>query len=105
MGEISKQGFDPESFFAAYKTYGPPMTNLLQKLENHEGDVVLIRACLLEDLEKTQPDIFKRFRVLEGKERTIDFAANIRQTCIQTGHLSQPPQRPGPKRAKSPNVC
>ena len=22
MGEISKQGFDPESFFAAYKTYG-----------------------------------------------------------------------------------
>lgn len=68
MGEISKQGFDPESFFAAYKTYGPPMTNLLQKLENHEGDVVLIRACLLEDLEKTQPDIFKRFRVLEEKK-------------------------------------
>ena len=44
------------------------MTNLLQKLENHEGDVVLIRACLLEDLEKTQPDIFKRFRVLEEKK-------------------------------------
>lgn len=104
MGEISKQGFDPESFFAAYKTYGPPMTNLLQKLENHEGDVVLIRACLLEDLEKTQPDIFKRFRVLEEKKdnrlrckHSTDLYPNW--TLVAT------PQRPGPKRAKSPNVC
>ncbi|WP_293702989.1 PhnD/SsuA/transferrin family substrate-binding protein [uncultured Parasutterella sp.] len=68
MGEIYKQGFDPESFFSAYKTYGPPMSDLLQKLDKHEGDVVLMRACLLEDLEKAQPDLFKRYRVLNEKK-------------------------------------
>ena len=46
MGEIYKQGFDPESFFSVYKTYGPPMSDLLQKLDKNEGDVVLMRACL-----------------------------------------------------------
>ncbi len=29
------------------------MSDLLQKLDKNEGDVVLMRACLLEDLEKT----------------------------------------------------
>lgn len=71
MGEIYKQGFDPESFFSAYKTYGPPMSDLLLNLEKHEGDVVLMRACLLEDLEKTQPDIFRRYRVLDEKKDNL----------------------------------
>lgn len=71
MGEIYKQGFDPESFFSAYKTYGPPMSDLLQKLDNNEGDVVLMRACLLEDLEKTQPDVFKRYKVLNEKKDNL----------------------------------
>ena len=71
MGEIYKQGFDPESFFSVYKTYGPPMSDLLQKLDKNEGDVVLMRACLLEDLEKTQPDIFKRYRVLNEKKDNL----------------------------------
>ena len=71
MGEIYKQGFDPESFFSVYKTYGPPMSDLLQKLDKNKGDVVLMRACLLEDLEKTQPDIFKRYRVLNEKKDNL----------------------------------
>ena len=71
VGEIYKQGFDPESFFSVYKTYGPPMSDLLQKLDKNEGDVVLMRACLLEDLEKTQPDIFKRYRVLNEKKDNL----------------------------------
>ena len=88
MGEIYKQGFDPESFFSVYKTYGPPMSDLLQKLDKNEGDVVLMRACLLEDLEKThqifssvieysmrkrQPAVCK---ALDGLVSQLDFGRN-----------------------------
>lgn len=64
------------------------MSDLLQKLDKNKGDVVLMRACLLEDLEKTQPDIFKRYRVLNEKKTTC-CAASTRRTCIPIGLWSQ----------------
>ena len=68
MGEITKQGFDADNFFGQYRTFGPPVQNLLSHLENHEGDVCLLRACVLEDMSLTDKDVWKKFRVLEEKK-------------------------------------
>lgn len=68
MGEIYRQGFDPEKFFGNYRAFGPPMSGLLQKLDEGVGDVVLMRACVLEDMAKTNPSVMQKYRVLDAKK-------------------------------------
>ncbi len=69
MYEIAKNGFNEEKFFSEYKTFGPPIEGLLKRLKNKEGDVVLMRACLLEDI--TQGNPLKDYRVINEKKDNL----------------------------------
>lgn len=68
MGEIARKGFDPDHFFSDYRTFGPPLPRLLDRLNAGEGDVVLMRACVLEDLAATDQSVWSKFRILDEKK-------------------------------------
>lgn len=68
MAEIAERGYDPDNFFSKFKTYGPPLQNLLDRLENKEGDVVLLRACMLEDFAEKDPGLLNKFRILNERD-------------------------------------
>lgn len=71
MGEIARKAFDPDHFFSDYRTFGPPLPRLLDRLNAGEGDVVLMRACVLEDLAATDQSVWSKFRILDEKKRRL----------------------------------
>lgn len=56
MGEIEAEGLNPNTLFKEVKTTHLPMKNLIEMVANKEVDVAFIASCILEHLERTNPE-------------------------------------------------
>ncbi len=82
LKEIQDQGFDPDRFFSALVPAGSPMRKLLLSVLSGEADVAMARACTLEELRLTEPELASRFRpVGQKKEHLADYRC-LRSTDV-----------------------
>ncbi|MCF0253706.1 MAG: PhnD/SsuA/transferrin family substrate-binding protein [Duodenibacillus sp.] len=68
MGEVLRQGFDPDRFFARFHYAYTPMRRMLEAIEAGKADVALARACTYEELMKTDRALAERFRPIDLKD-------------------------------------
>lgn len=66
LGEIAVRGYDPEHFFSdIHFTGDSENAAIASRLDTHEADVAMVRACWLEH---QPPEVRSRYRVLEPRE-------------------------------------
>ena len=66
LGEIAVRGYDPEHFFSdIHFTGDSENAAIASRLDTHEADVAMVRACWLEH---QPPEVRARYRVLEPRE-------------------------------------
>ena len=73
LKEIADQGYNPDRFFREIVPAGSPMRKLLEAVERGEADVAMSRACTLEELQETDPELVARFRPVGLKKDPPDF--------------------------------
>lgn len=49
MGEIAREGFNPNTFFSVSRFHGLDRDNIIRDVLNDESDVGILRICLFED--------------------------------------------------------
>ena len=65
LGEIAVRGYDPEHFFSdIHYTGDSENATIASRLDTHEADVAMVRACWLEH---QPPEVRARYRVLEPR--------------------------------------
>ena len=65
LGEIAVRGYDPEHFFSdIHYTGDSENAAIASRLDTHEADVAMVRACWLEH---QPPEVRARYRVLEPR--------------------------------------
>lgn len=68
MGELVKEGYDPNTFFASEKFLGdgPAIGGAFEELKNYHADVAFFRLCLLENYLSEHPEDKGRYRVIHN---------------------------------------
>lgn len=69
LGEVLRQGFDPESFFKKTNFYGggPGAVSILDALRRKDVDIITLRICWLEGWLKKHPEDKGLFRVIDQR--------------------------------------
>lgn len=70
LGEVLRQGFDPEAFFKKTNFYGggPGATAILDALRRKDVDIITLRICWLEGWLKKHPEDKGLFRVIDQRD-------------------------------------
>lgn len=68
MGELVKEGYDPNTFFSSEKFLGdgPAIGGAFEELKNYHADVAFFRLCLLENYLSEHPEEKGRYRVIHN---------------------------------------
>ena len=72
LGEVAAHGYDPDHFFKVVEA-GSPMRELLLAVRRGEADVAMARACTLEELRVTEPELADEFRAVGLKSEPEGF--------------------------------
>lgn len=67
MGEIAARGYDPDDYWTFIEA-GSPVRKLLLAVNRGDAEVAMARACTVEELRKTEPELVDRFRPIGLKE-------------------------------------
>ena len=68
MGEIAKAGYDPDSFFRRTIFTDSEPQKVVENVLSGKADVGFLRACMLEAMERRNPQWLGKLRVIN--ERT-----------------------------------
>ena len=70
LGEVLRQGFDPEAFFKKTNFYGggPGAVSILDALRRKDVDIITLRICWLEGWLKKHPEDKGLFRVIDQRD-------------------------------------
>lgn len=70
LGEVLRQGFDPESFFKKTNFYGggSGAVSILDALRRKDVDIITLRICWLEGWLKKHPEDKGLFRVIDQRD-------------------------------------
>ena len=80
MGELLREGFNPDRFFSDQIVKLNDMPSVVTALRNGEADVGVLRTCFLEDMASEGKDI-SDLAVVGAKPETKDFRC-IRSTAL-----------------------
>lgn len=69
MGEIAARGYDPDDYWTFIEA-GSPVRKLLLAVNRGDAEVAMARACTVEELRKTEPELVDGFRPIGLKETT-----------------------------------
>lgn len=61
MGEAAARGYDPDDYWTFIEA-GSPVRRLLLAVQRGDADVAMARACTIEELRKTEPELVDAFR-------------------------------------------
>lgn len=67
MGEIAARGYDPDDYWTFVEA-GSPVRRLLLAVNRGDAEVAMARACTVEELRKTEPELVDGFRPIGLKE-------------------------------------
>ena len=81
LGEVAAQGYDPDNFFNEIVAAGSPMKKLLLAVQDGRADIALARACTVEELKQTEPELVAQFRPIGLKANDGQFAC-LRSTDL-----------------------
>lgn len=81
LGEVAAQGYDPDNFFNEIVAAGSPMKKLLLAVQDGRAEIALARACTVEELKQTEPELVAQFRPIGLKANDGQFAC-LRSTDL-----------------------